>query len=1756
MNSNMLRIRGSENGNMKPKISITFEPVKLPDDYKYENNETFNKFISSNTEDQLVILKQILCTIKDNCDHDTVTFLAVIYLHADSSHPAKCMITRYVTKNSHIQGQFCTILTQQLESLVCKPHTNHKGYKDVVHKVGSCTVNCRPGADAVRNLEILLVGYFRDVLSYCITTLSDNTPLSPTERNEIFKLAESTLRLLLYLIHRANDDNKAKLICMFKEIRASLKRLMFDGDAPMDTKSVCGILYVVMYVTENGADSWVDILDSKHSNQDLRDLLENESSKLSLYSAIAPLVSTSKLHSVTVNDAPAFLLLTNNILQIGERSSAESTVILGVTRALVHICKLLAQSYAAGVQVLDALLVFVWAHLEHHTDSVQHLTAEALASIINYCAKLHRDGNEEAMGKLFATVSSLDRSRKSFYVSLTYLTKELGADCILHRWPNIVGELLSVLSEQALQASAITALRALLDKHVRRARSDVTVTHWIQPIVEHVAKRQLHSSELNILEKLLSYAVRLDHGVMDYILSYVKDVCSKPPYDIYPDMKCVLMLLSVARQAGELRQLAADSGHSCVDMWKDTISYDVLKMAAVDSRQENRILSISLIVESPKSTEIFARGELDFMLWFIKYNINAQTPHFRQLVLSSMKKFIRRLENSYKVLLRENGANTQPDKDQYYLRFVEDFTALCFESLVKGANYSRRYVALQTLVWLENVQLDGYNRVWTEEQVETLLYHLGDSYEINKGLALELLTRCPHQLLKDVKYTTSLDLEDIVTEVSSVKPTDCVTAVYKLKLLRSRLPENIVQGTDSTIPNRVKFVLLSTLLKEAQKQLVVCEQSIVFGARNAPMYGVLHCIGHSLEPIGPFEIPPASLSSFIQSLVTTCMQVCSCAGAVLCSAAPEGLLPDVTPQSATSDSAGGYIRLEDGGEVTAQMVLLCAWRSVKEVSLILSTTVNQIVQHDELEPATLSLWRSPDPEFNELPKIWLSELMLAIESGDSNARLCATRRSAGLPFMTQALVTTELQVTVNTKSFDLCITTLLRLARNSPRKETRCHCLNILRALYRNSQLDDIVGTYVGEGLMVALLGFESGTWIERNSATLLFSALMVRIFGVQRSKDSEKLCVRNRMTGRIFFLRYPLLYDFMLDKLKEVSANGKEQLLHPSLYPILLLLARLYPSSLEGTVSNLKLATFVPLVVSCAHAATLHTRRLAANAITPLVPPDLYISHVESMLQLLSDENIKRNFCHGILLQVLKLLSSRPESLIIDDKTQNHLADLFRQCVWIMKQCSGDVPCYVITDEYIKIINVLIRRFDSLLDETFIAETQNDLNALLFSSSKFKINPGKELCLANATYLCLIMLNIHNKIDETCRFVYKCLSHDICEVVLAVLNYLLILKGKLEIENDFQQHLCEISEKNYKKSLKYEIEKNDIKDESNYEILEKNVLKALKKDSKYIDILCDILKSSKYLECTQKCLRLMTLEPATQIVIIKAKESENKEIVNSENTNDTIIDKLIYFIKNEHENLTHVFLASLCEFLTRKLKENGVKCVGILDVLKVIFACSLSDNSCDTRTGVVEFLENNFKLLWNLDLEELSEEDQFEFKATLCATVVTTLEDDEESIRTRSSRVITQLSSSQAHHYHVIASKAAEVFLEIVQNDRKHAMALLTLIALLDFKAEVCMNDEINDECRVFDQNERYNTNLEETIWTRACVDRIKEMCDIHTKTNVYSVITDATYRQTYDKLCADHIKAYRMFDNGEQNRTDINPKVEFFYKRLNFEN
>jgi hypothetical protein len=84
----------------------------------------------------------------------------------------------------------------------------------------------------------------------------------------------------------------------------------------------------------------------------------------------------------------------------------------------------------------------------------------------------------------------------------------------------------------------------------------------------------------------------------------------------------------------------------------------------------------------------------------------------------------------------------------------------------------------------------------------------------------------------------------------------------------------------------------------------------------------------------------------------------------------------------------------------------------------------------------------------------------------------------------------------------------------------------------------------------------------------------MSRVFGVKHTPGHEDLPRKNRMTGRIFFRLYPDLFNLMSAELQRIAGSITEgQEVVGSLYPVLLLLARLYPSSLEGTDSALNVS-------------------------------------------------------------------------------------------------------------------------------------------------------------------------------------------------------------------------------------------------------------------------------------------------------------------------------------------------------------------------------------------------------------------------------------------------------------------------------------------------------------------------------------------------------------------------------------------------------
>lgn len=99
---------------------------------------------------------------------------------------------------------------------------------------------------------------------------------------------------------------------------------------------------------------------------------------------------------------------------------------------------------------------------------------------------------------------------------------------------------------------------------------------------------------------------------------------------------------------------------------------------------------------------------------------------------------------------------------------------------------------------------------------------------------------------------------------------------------------------------------------------------------------------------------------------------------------------------------------------------------------------------------------------------------------------------------------------------------------------------------------------------------------------------------------------------------RYPRLFDFISTQLRLATAAIAAHERPLNLHPLLLLLSRLYPSSLEGCESSLQLASFLPHIMLCSVCPEMETRKLAVKSMFALIAPNKVDSHIQDVLRLI----------------------------------------------------------------------------------------------------------------------------------------------------------------------------------------------------------------------------------------------------------------------------------------------------------------------------------------------------------------------------------------------------------------------------------------------------------------------------------------------------------------------------------------------------------
>uniref|UniRef100_A0A4W3HEY4 tRNA (32-2'-O)-methyltransferase regulator THADA n=1 Tax=Callorhinchus milii TaxID=7868 RepID=A0A4W3HEY4_CALMI len=754
--------------------------------------------------------------------------------------------------------------------------------------------------------------------------------------------------------------------------------------------------------------------------------------------------------------------------------------------------------------------------------------------------------------------------------------------------------------------------------------------------------------------------------------------------------------------------------------------------------------------------------------------------------------------------------NTSTDHDpvvqlQQYKHFMFWTCDLLFQALFPGTSYPSKFTVLSLLGIIAEViecsEVLEMTDVLQPTYTDALLACLTSTFEELKMLAYDLLKRFPASVLglKDTEKLQTL-LQAALDLMISTKPYDCITASYLLALLTRQ--EGLQAALHaSTITNCLSgltsinlylifspILVIKVLLNILSTEIEQAERSLVQAAASNPLYGRVHCIIGALQQLSLKSLIKVSeWRETVTELIKVAFRLSAVVSPVVQSSSPEGLIPmDTDSESAANlhvilneikprdnndyfaqakllknerDEESGEIPPEDCkpaegkflfNSVTAQMVLVCCWRSMKEISLLLGLlcqnlplqsssdsedgllTVPQIedigvyfkrqllqsrhrgafeLAYVGFVKLTEMLTSCNNRSLQKLPQCWLEDVLQEIKSSDPASKLCATRRSAGIPFYIQALVSSEPKGS-NLGLLKMTMKELMPLALPSEMCQDdastipQVHALNVLRALFRDTRLSESVIPYVADGTQAAILGFTSPVWAVRNSSTLLFSTLITRIFGVKKGKDEHSK--KNRMTGREFFARFPTLYPFLLKQLETVANTVDSEAgvlkLHPSLFLLLLVLGRLFPSPMDGTSSALSLAPFVPFIIRCSHSAVLRSREMAARALVPFVTVDQVLPTVRSLMEALpglTEACVRQNHVHGTLLQALHLLHSYFETKQRTDSTPGQeLHDIIgctRAKVWLATRQN---PCLLTRATFLDIIGILCHHLGKLKTE------------------------------------------------------------------------------------------------------------------------------------------------------------------------------------------------------------------------------------------------------------------------------------------------------------------------------------------------------------------------------------------------------------------------------------------------------------------------
>ena len=955
-------------------------------------------------------------------------------------------------------------------------------------------------------------------------------------------------------------------------------------------------------------------------------------------------------------------------------------------------CKAILLQYIAATNgIMETVVGIIMNNWDSYSELIRHLIKSVFEEFLALLSRVLASESQTCFEELANSFLVLDVKLTTKYKYLSLLSNYIP----LHRWialdALLPDTLLSVMDENALATHAGEFWSRLVNQE-NLEFSDIQP--WIDSLLSTIprvgdrhaqnihdyCKRGLISSHPDILQYIAGHTPATDQGL--------------------------LFLVQCHKQAQ--KQLV----HCEVALH---LSSEQLNFSLKTSSPDLSLSVLEFISKSHKSTAVVSEDDLSLILRGFALLISTDSASCRKNLISILKVLIDRMEKSARKYIQHRNLDENRFSScciSYYSDFLSKFSSLLFAYLNPGSSFGVIEVALtlfppMLLLYSSTPQLFPADFSINDLNLERLLSVLKDTYESHCRMALDSLLILKDRLLLwlgDSNY--SLILDEMFSLMLSPVSVHSISASYYLRLLftidPNRLHDSIRKKYPQITPDLytkenlapIQIDCLLVLMELLALQLSA-SQDQWDPIRNS-FYPILRCIRRLLlDENSVVSCPTSILQYSFDKLTLMCTRVLAITGPIVCSSSPEGLLQ---PPDTRVDEV-------DVLPSDSRALLLCSWQSLKEISLLYSEIVELII------PTTLSLsdsvimdrvyefflnylmearhrgafeltysgflklcrvvWLSSTTRVNRLPSIWLESVLNSLSSKESVATQlmllsCATRRSAGLPFLVLAILANEPQH-LNNKHLLLTMDTLSLLAANTPHSSediiVQVHCLNIMRALFKDNKLRDSMHQFVAAAIKLVISCVVSRHWPIRNASHLLFSSILSRVFGVKRIQDEHAW--QNKLTLNSFFTRYSNLLEIFIQKLNNSARNSCEIQSDYSVFIILTILSRLYISKSEaGSPSE---NVFVLPLFSLSENPSWKLREMCAHAICSLLYSHPFSEIFQTFLQ--HSDNLTNstplNRTHGFLLIVKDFIQVRYSQLSVEEAIT-----LFTFCTEFIQNC------------------------------------------------------------------------------------------------------------------------------------------------------------------------------------------------------------------------------------------------------------------------------------------------------------------------------------------------------------------------------------------------------------------------------------------------------------------------------------------------------